>query len=86
MNILFELLTGINFSNIFKSNWDPYKYKETVEVKEEIFENVYNDLMMNDPQDMEVIPTGKYKMVKYEVWVSYNRKSGLPRYKHIKVI
>ena len=76
----------MNLAYMFKSNWGPYNYKETIEVEEQIFGNRYNDLMMNDPQDIGAVPTGNYKKVKYEVWVSYNRKSGLPRYKHIKVI
>jgi hypothetical protein len=72
------------FLKLFKSKWTPYTYLRDEVVKEEIYENKYSDLMMNDPMDMGVIPTGIFVDVTYEIWVRTNIRTGLPNYKRIR--
>jgi hypothetical protein len=71
-------------SNLFKSKWSKYSYLRDEVVKEEFYLNRYTDLMMNDPSDMQVIPTGEFVDVVYEIWVRTNLKTGLPSYKRIR--
>ena len=71
-------------SNLFKSKWSKYSYLRDEVVKEEICLNKYSDLMMNDPSEMGIIPTGEFVDVVYEVWVRTNLKTGLPSYKRIR--
>lgn len=75
----------MNFlKNIFKKKYSKYEYLKSFVKKKEIFKNKYDDLMTNDPDEIESIPTGKFKNVECHVFVRYNLKTGEPQYKIIE--
>lgn len=65
-------------------SYGPYKYVEDITVKEEIYRDRFAKRKLNDPDELESVPTGTYRDVVYEVWVAYHKNSGLPKYKQIK--
>lgn len=72
------------FGNLFKSKYTPFTYLRDEVQKEQIFKDKYEVREMNDPSQLESIPTGIYIDVTYEIWVKYHLITKLPVYKKIK--
>jgi len=72
------------FKKLFAPKFTKFKYVEDIVRKEEIMVNAYENLMSNDPDEIESVPTGKYRDITYELWERKNLKTGLPNRKLIK--
>lgn len=72
------------FKNIFKKKYSEYEFLKSYIKEVEIYKNKYDDLMLNDPDEIESIPTGKFKNVECHVFVRYNLKTGKPQYRIIE--
>lgn len=69
--------------DLFKSKYGKYQYLDTTKVKEEIMADNPNGV--TDPLDVGSVHTGKYRDVKYEIWVRYHKKTHLPQYKKVRL-
>jgi len=68
---------------LFESKYNPYLFHRIDTVKEEIMADNPNGV--TDPLDVGCVHTGKYRDVKYEIWVRYHKKSNLPQYKKVRL-
>ena len=72
---------------IFLEYWGtytPYVHLRNEDELEEIIiqENPEGN---TDHMDVNFIHTGKYRTIHYEVWVAINKRTGLPKYKRIRL-
>jgi hypothetical protein len=75
------------FFDLFKSNYSEYTLHETKVEKKPIYKQVEDTqyskgLGISDPLDVKQVFVG-FVDIQVEVWVSYNKKTGLPKYKNI---